>query len=91
MCIRDRFIGNSYNSSALIGLSKVLDEARPGSRILLAPFGSGAGSDAYSIVVTDRVLEKRDKAPRVVDYLSRKKVVDYAFYARSRSLIKRIG
>jgi len=69
----------------------VLDEANPGSRILLAPFGSGAGSDAYSIVVTDKVVEKRGRAPRVVDYLARRKIVDYAFYAKSRGLIKRIG
>jgi len=83
-------IGNSYNASALIGLSRILDIAEPGDRILVAPFGSGAGSDAYSIIVTDKVVEKRDKAPRVDDYLARKHYIDYATYSKFRGLIHRI-
>jgi len=83
-------IGNTYNGSALIGFARVLDQAKPGQRILVAPFGSGAGSDAYSFVVTDRIEERRDLAPSVDTYIERKKYVDYGLYARMRGIIERI-
>ena len=80
-------IGNTYNASALIGLARVLDVAKPGDRILLAPFGSGSGSDAYSIVVTDAIEERRNKAPGVDDYLDRRVEIDYGLYARFRRIL----
>ncbi|MEM2024799.1 MAG: hydroxymethylglutaryl-CoA synthase [Desulfurococcaceae archaeon] len=83
------FIGNSYNASALIGLARILDQAKPGQRILLAPFGSGAGSDAFSLVVADNISTKIDKAPTVNDYLARKSPINYAFYSKYRGLIYR--
>jgi hydroxymethylglutaryl-CoA synthase len=81
------YIGNTYSGSSLIGLSAILDIASPGQRILVVSFGSGAGSDAFHIEVTDKVEEVRDLAPRVIDYVNRKKYVDYTIYARNRRMI----
>ncbi len=77
-------IGNAYAGSALIGLTAVLDEARPGDRILLVSFGSGAGSDVFGLTVTERLAERRGSAPTTQDYVARRIELDYATYARYR-------
>jgi hydroxymethylglutaryl-CoA synthase len=77
-------IGNTYAGSSLIGLAAVLDEAKPGDRILMVSFGSGAGSDAFSIRVTDRIAERRQLAPLTRDYIARRTEIDYATYVRFR-------
>ena len=77
-------IGNTYSGAAIIGLTAILDEAEPGDKILLVSFGSGAGSDAMSIVVRDGIQEARDKAPTTHDYVARRTEIDYATYVRYR-------
>ncbi len=80
-------IGNAYAGSSLIGLTAVLDQAKPGDQILLASFGSGAGSDAISFLVTDRITSRQGRALATEDYLNRRTVIDYAQYARMRGII----
>jgi hydroxymethylglutaryl-CoA synthase len=77
-------IGNTYAGAALIGLSAILDVAQPGDRILAVSFGSGAGSDAFSLCVTDQITMRRDEAPSTRQYIARRILIDYATYARYR-------
>lgn len=77
-------IGNVYAGSAMIGLTAILDEARPGDRVLLVSFGSGAGSDAFSLRLTETLLERQGRAPKTRDYIARRSEIDYATYARYR-------
>lgn len=77
-------IGNTYAGSAILGLTAILDEAKPADRILLVSFGSGAGSDAFDLQVTEAILEKRQRAPLTADYVTRRTVIDYATYSRMR-------
>ena len=81
-------IGNTYSGASMLGLSAVLDEARPGNRILVTSFGSGAGSDSFAITVTDRIEEKRNLAPSSKSYIDNKKYIDYATYLKYRRKIR---
>jgi hydroxymethylglutaryl-CoA synthase len=80
-------IGNTYAGAAIIGLTAILDVAEPGDRIFMVSFGSGAGSDAFVLTVTEAIRDRRDRAPRTQDYIARRTVIDYATYARYRGKI----
>lgn len=77
-------IGNTYSGAAIIGLAGILDVAQPGDRILMVSFGSGAGSDAFGILVTEKINERRNLAPHTQQYIARRTEIDYATYARMR-------
>lgn len=77
--------GNTYSGASPVGLAAVLDIAKPGERILVASYGSGAGSDAYSFVTTNQVLDKRKNQKLTVKYQAENsflKYVDYTTYRR---------
>lgn len=81
-------VGNTYSGAALLGFASALDDARPGDRILLASYGSGAGSDAFSFVVTEKILEARERGVPIRSYIERSRPVDYAIYARYRGKLR---
>src|SRR5512139_1631042 len=60
-------IGNTYAGSSLIGLTAILDEAKPGDRVFMVSFGSGAGSDGFVYTATDRLKTVQGKAPKTRD------------------------
>jgi hydroxymethylglutaryl-CoA synthase len=81
-------IGNVYAGSCLLGLTATLDEAKSGDRILVVSYGSGAGSDAFDIRVTDLIEERKDRAPRTRAYIARRTEIDYALYTRYRNKLR---
>ncbi len=83
------FIGNTYSGAVPLGLASVLDVAEPGQRIFAVAYGSGAGSDAFDITVTDAINDlRRERAPTVKELVERKKFLDYATYAKYRGKIR---
>jgi len=82
-------IGNTYAGNSLIGLAAVLDEAKPGDKILLASFGSGAGSDAFCIEVLDGIKRTRGINPTVISMLKRNLKIDYAIYSKFRDKLEK--
>lgn len=78
--------GNTYSGCSPIGLAAVLDIAKPNDRILVASYGSGAGSDAYSFVTTSQLMDKRPKQKFTVRYQAENKFIDYVDYATYRRI-----
>ena len=77
-------IGNTYAGASPIGLTAILDIAKPGERILMVSYGSGAGSDALDLTVTEKIKARRESARTTTSYVERRVEIDYATYARYR-------
>ena len=76
-------IGNTYSGAVPLGLANILDNAVPGDRIFVTSYGSGAGSDAFDITVTDAIEDyKRDNAPTLDKVLADPVYIDYGMYAK---------
>ncbi len=81
-------IGNTYSGSSLLALCSILDIAKPGQKIFVTSYGSGAGAVSFSLEVKDTIEEKRALAPLVNDYIAKKEYVDYGTYAKLRRKLK---
>jgi hydroxymethylglutaryl-CoA synthase len=83
-------IGNTYSGASLIGLAATLDVAKPGQKIMVTSFGSGAGSDSFAIEVTENILAKRKNTVPVRELIEKNKTyVDYSVYLKNRGSIKK--
>jgi len=78
--------GNTYSGSSPLGLAAVLDTAKPHERILIVSYGSGAGSDAYSLITTSQILDKRQRQKLTVKYQAENPFLEYVDYTTYRRL-----
>ncbi len=81
------YLGNTYSGAALLGLANVLDHADPGDRVLVVGYGSGAGSDAFDLTVSDRIHQFDRQGPRIQEFLDGGTPLNYALYAKFRGKI----
>jgi hydroxymethylglutaryl-CoA synthase len=81
-------LGNTYSGASPIGLTAILDVAKPGDRIFMVSYGSGAGSDGFIWRVTERIKEVQNLTTQTFTLLDEKKVyIDYGTYAKFRHKI----
>ncbi len=86
------WLGNTYSGSSPMGLTAILDIAKPGDKIFMVSYGSGAGSDGFVFTVTDKIKGKAELAPRTRPQLDENKFyLDYGTYAKFRGKIRKAG
>ncbi len=78
--------GNTYSGSSPIGLAALLDIAKPDERIVIVSYGSGAGSDAYSLMTTSQIVEKRQRQKFTVRHQIENENLEYVDYNTYRRL-----
>ena len=69
-----------------VGLAAVLDIAEPEERILVASYGSGAGSDAYLLRTTSQLVDKRKRQKVNVKFQAENPFIQYVDYTTYRRL-----
>jgi hydroxymethylglutaryl-CoA synthase len=83
-------LGNTYSGASPLGLAAILDEAKPGDRILMCSFGSGAGSDGFVFTCTDHLPKVQKKARPTRYYLDTNPTyLEYGAYTKFRRKIRK--
>ncbi len=83
-------LGNTYSGASPIGLSAVLDVAKPGDKILMCSYGSGSGSDSFVFTVTERITEVQGLASQTRYMLEHEPIyLTYGEYAKFRRKIRK--
>jgi len=83
-------LGNTYSGSSPMGLTSVLDVAKPGDKIMMVSYGSGAGSDAFIFECTERLPGVQSLTEQTSAMLDNHKIyIDYGTYAKFRGKIKK--
>jgi len=77
-------IGNTYSGCSILGLTRVLDMAKPGQKILMTSYGSGAGADSFQIKTTKELPKIQKKAKKTQAYIDHKQYISYVTYAKYR-------
>ncbi len=77
-------IGNPYSASSMVGLCAILDIAKPGQKIFMCSYGSGAGADAFVFEITPEIIahQKRNKQT-VAKQIKDKEYIDYSLIAKN--------
>lgn len=77
-------IGNPYSASSMVGLAATLDVAKPGQKIFMCSYGSGAGSDAFAFEVTAAIKSYQNKNQETVaQQIKNKTYIDYSLIAKN--------
>jgi hydroxymethylglutaryl-CoA synthase len=84
------WLGNTYSGASPIGLTAILDVAKPGDRIFMVSYGSGAGSDGFVFTATEEITAKQGLARATRPQLDEhKRYLSYGEYVKYRRKIVR--
>lgn len=77
-------IGNPYSASSMVGLAATLDVSKPGDKIFMCSYGSGAGSDAFVFEVTHEIKNhQKQNKETVAKQIKDKEYIDYSLIAKN--------
>jgi hydroxymethylglutaryl-CoA synthase len=81
-------LGNTYSGASPLGLTAILDVAKPGDYVFMVSYGSGSGSDGFVFKITDNLPEVQNLAPQTWYQLDNNKIyLDYGTYTKYRGKI----